>query len=74
MISHFMWQVEKYYEEIITLKTTQADTRMLFHAWHTAEDGYRFIIITAEDTDVLIICVCIVVLSVPWLRLSPMGP
>jgi hypothetical protein len=43
--------------EIQTLKTTQeeADTRMLLHAWHAAEDGYRTIVITADDTDVLIL-------------------
>ena len=65
MISNFMSQVEKHYEEIITLKTTQEedDTRMILHAWHAAEDGYRSIVTTAEDTDVLVICVYIIVLS-----------
>jgi hypothetical protein len=45
--------------EIQTLKTTQeeADTRMLLHAWHAAEEGYRAIVITADDTDVLILSI-----------------
>lgn len=47
--------------EIQTLKTTQeeADTRVLLHAWHAAEDGYRSIVITADDTDVFILSVCL---------------
>jgi len=50
-----------HWDEIQSLKTTQeeADTRMLLHAWHAAEVGFNSIIITAEDTDVLILCVCL---------------
>ncbi|KAI4811883.1 hypothetical protein KUCAC02_014754 [Chaenocephalus aceratus] len=36
----------------------EADTRMLLHARHASGDGYGSIIITAEDTDVLILCLC----------------
>ena len=47
--------------EIQTLKTTQeeADTRVLLHAWHAAKDGYRSIVITADDTDVLTFSICL---------------
>ena len=45
-----------HWDEIQGLKSAQedADTRLFLHA---AEDGYRSIVITAEDTDVLILCV-----------------
>jgi len=33
----------------------QADTRLLLHALHTAESGYKSVV-TAEDTDVLVLC------------------
>ena len=42
------------------LKTTQeeADTRLLLHAQHASEADYRAIglVITAEDTDVMVLC------------------
>ena len=43
---------------VTELKSTQeeADTRMLLHAFHAANAGYKAIIITADDTDVLVIC------------------
>jgi len=45
-------------EEVTDLKSTQeeADTRMLLHAQHAAKAGYKSVVVTAEDTDVLIIC------------------
>ena len=46
------------WEEVTELKSTQeeADTRMLLHAFHAANAGCKAIIITADDTDVLVIC------------------
>lgn len=48
-----------HWEEFSDLKSSQeeADTRMLLHALHAAESGYKAVIITAEDTDVLVLCV-----------------
>ena len=45
------------WEEVTELKSTQeeADTRMLLHTFHAANAGYKAIIITADDTDVLVI-------------------
>ena len=45
------------WEEVHELKSTQeeADTRMLLHALHASEVGYKTIVISAEDTDVLIL-------------------
>jgi len=47
-----------HWEEVAELKSTQeeADTRMLLHALHAAEAGYKAVVITAEDTDVLVLC------------------
>ena len=46
------------WEEVIELRSCQeeADTRMLLHSLHAAESGYKAVIITAEDTDVLVLC------------------
>ena len=46
------------WEEIEPLSSTQeeADTRLLLHARHASDDGYNSIIINAEDTDVMILC------------------
>ena len=46
------------WEEVTELKFTQeeADTHMLLHAFHAANAGYKAIIITADDTNVLVIC------------------
>ena len=45
-------------EEATELKSSQeeADIRLLLHALHAAECGYKSVVITAEDTDVLILC------------------
>jgi len=45
-------------EEVTDLKSTQveADTHMLLHAQHAAKAGYKSGVVTAEDTNVLIIC------------------
>ena len=44
--------------EIEALKSSQeeADTRMLLHAQHASKDGFKSVVVTAEDTDVLILC------------------
>ena len=46
------------WEEIEPLRSTQeeADTRLLLQARHASDDGYKSIIINAEDTDVMILC------------------
>ncbi|KAL7394540.1 hypothetical protein ABVT39_027571, partial [Epinephelus coioides] len=47
------------WEEVPELSSTQeeADTRLLLHALHVAESGYEGIIVTADDTDVMVICI-----------------
>ena len=44
--------------EIVELESSheEADTRLLLHALHAAESGYKSVIITADDTDVLVLC------------------
>ncbi|KAG0717882.1 hypothetical protein GWK47_053560 [Chionoecetes opilio] len=46
------------WEEAPELKSSQeeADTRLLLHALHAAESGYKSVIITAEDTYVMVLC------------------
>ena len=34
----------------------EADTRIILHAAHAAENGYSAVVITADDTDVLVLC------------------
>ncbi|CAJ1081953.1 hypothetical protein GWK47_001897 [Xyrichtys novacula] len=34
----------------------EADTRVIFHAAHAAQEGYSAVVITSEDTDVLLLC------------------
>lgn len=34
----------------------EADTRLLLHAHHAAESGYKSVLLIAEDTDVMILC------------------
>ena len=34
----------------------EADTRIIFHAAHAAEEGYRAVVVTAEQTDVKVLC------------------
>lgn len=45
------------WEAIAELKSTheEADTRVLLHAAHVAKDGYKAAVITAEDTDILVL-------------------
>ena len=33
-----------------------ADTRIILHSAHAAEEGYRAVVVTAEDTDVMLRC------------------
>ena len=42
---------------VTQLKSSQeeADTRMLLHALHAAESGFKAVIITADNTDVLVL-------------------
>ena len=46
------------WEEVTELRSCQeeADTRMLLHSLHAAQSSYKAVIITAEDTDVLFLC------------------
>ena len=34
----------------------EADTRIILHAAHAAEQGYRAVVVTAENTDVMVLC------------------
>ena len=34
----------------------EADTRILLHAVHATEEGYRAVVVTADDTDVMVLC------------------
>ena len=44
--------------EVAELQSTQeeADTRLLLHALHAARTGSKAVIVTAEDTDVMLLC------------------
>ncbi len=48
------------------LQTTQeeADTRMLLHARHATEDAFNSIVISTENTDVLLLCIGLSVLKI----------
>ena len=35
----------------------EADTRMLLHAKHAWDSGYKSVVIVSEDTDVFILCI-----------------
>jgi len=43
--------------EIVELESSheEADTRLLLHAKHAADSGYRNIIVVSEDTDVFVL-------------------
>ena len=49
------------WEEATELKSSQeeADTRLLLHALHAAESGFKSVVVSAEDTDVLVLCVAV---------------
>ena len=34
----------------------EADTRMLLHATHASQNGYKTTVIVSEDTDVMVLC------------------
>ncbi len=44
--------------EVEELRSNQeeADTRLILHALHASKTGSQAVIVTAEDTDVMIIC------------------
>ena len=44
--------------ELAELQSTQeeADTRLLLHALHAARTGSNAVIVTAEDNDVILLC------------------
>ena len=44
--------------EVAELQSNQeeADTRIILHAAHAAGEGYRDVVVTADDTDVMVIC------------------
>lgn len=46
------------WEEVLELRSSQeeADTRLL-HAFHASQSGYRSLIVTAEDTDEIVLCI-----------------
>ena len=47
--------------EVAGLSSNQeeADTRIILHAAHAAEEGYRAVVVTAEDTDVMFLCLAL---------------
>ena len=63
----------------------EADTRLLFHAFHAYNQGYRKLMVCATDTDVVVIAIAVASVldncenmsSIwPWLKgtLHPMSP
>lgn len=46
------------WEAVTELKSSQeeADNRMVLHALHAEESGYKAVVITAEDADVMMLC------------------
>ena len=44
--------------EVAGLQSNQeeADTRILLHAAHAAAEGYRSVVVTADDSDVMVLC------------------
>ena len=44
--------------EVAGLQSNQeeADTRIILHAAHAAEEGYRAVVVTPDDTDVMVLC------------------
>ncbi|KAJ8383302.1 hypothetical protein AAFF_G00222380 [Aldrovandia affinis] len=44
--------------EVASLQSNQeeADTRMILNAAHAAEEGYSAVVVTADDTDMLLLC------------------
>lgn len=48
------------YNEVPELTSSQeeADTRLILHAKHAAENGCTSIVIVSEDTDVFVLCLC----------------
>ena len=38
------------------LNQEEADTRIILHAAHAAEEGYRAVVVTPDDTDVMVLC------------------
>ena len=47
--------------EVTELQSTQeeADTSLLLHALHAARTGSKAVIVTADDTDVMVLCLAI---------------
>ena len=39
----------------LRLNQEEADTRIMLHAAHAAEEGYRAVVVTADNTDVVVI-------------------
>ena len=46
------------WEEVAGLQSNQeeADTRIILHAAHAAKEGYSAVVVVADDTDVLVLC------------------
>lgn len=42
--------------ECLQSNQEEADTRMILHAAHAAKEGYKAVIVAADDTDVLVLC------------------
>ena len=48
--------------EVASLQSNQeeADTRIILHEAHAAEEGYRAVVVTAENTDVMVRCLALI--------------
>ena len=50
------------WREVASLQSNQeeADTRIILHEAHAAEEGYRAVVVTAENTDVMVRCLALI--------------
>ena len=48
--------------EVASLQSNQeeVDTRIILHEAHVAEEGYRAVVVTAENTDVMVRCLALI--------------
>ena len=44
-------------EELAPCTHEEADTRIFLHAWHAAKEGYKSVLVDANDTDIVVIAI-----------------
>ena len=54
LLAYLQWSVGKCYRPAV--KPAEADTRIILHAAHATAKGYVCVVITTDDTDVLVLC------------------